>query len=73
MGLTVAKLSFGSEHVLNFIRMIKQLGYICIHTEDLAETERFYCEILGLEKRVNFRKKQGVDWVLHQTGQQHLY
>ncbi|MFO7799916.1 VOC family protein [Rhodohalobacter sp.] len=36
--------------------MIKQLAHICIHTEDLKGTERFYCEVLGLEKGFIFEK-----------------
>ncbi|PKD44477.1 VOC family protein [Rhodohalobacter barkolensis] len=36
--------------------MIKQLAHICVHTEDLKETERFYCEVLGLEKGFIFEK-----------------
>jgi catechol 2,3-dioxygenase-like lactoylglutathione lyase family enzyme len=36
--------------------MIKQLAHICIHTDDLAETEQFYCDILGLEKGFEFEK-----------------
>ena len=36
--------------------MIKRLSHICIHTKNLAETERFYCEILGLEKGFIFMK-----------------
>ncbi|MFP8490005.1 VOC family protein [Gracilimonas sp. Q87] len=36
--------------------MIAQLAHICIHTNDLTETERFYCEALGLEKGFKFEK-----------------
>ena len=36
--------------------MIKRLAHICIHTDDLAETERFYCDVLGLEKGFEFEK-----------------
>ncbi|MCH8556639.1 MAG: VOC family protein [Balneolia bacterium] len=36
--------------------MIKRLAHICIHSEDLTETERFYCGALGLEKGFIFEK-----------------
>jgi catechol 2,3-dioxygenase-like lactoylglutathione lyase family enzyme len=36
--------------------MIKQLAHICIHTDDLTETEHFYCDVLGLEKGFEFEK-----------------
>lgn len=36
--------------------MITRLAHICIHTQDLAETERFYCDVLGLEKGFDFIK-----------------
>lgn len=34
--------------------MIKQLAHICIHSESLSETLRFYQEGLGLEKGFEF-------------------
>lgn len=34
--------------------MIKQIAHICINTSDLRETERFYGEALGLEKKFEF-------------------
>jgi len=36
--------------------MITRLAHICIHTQNLAETERFYCDVLGLEKGFDFIK-----------------
>ncbi len=36
--------------------MITRLAHICIHTLDLQETERFYCDVLGLEKGFIFEK-----------------
>ena len=36
--------------------MISQLAHICIHTDDLAESERFYLETLGLERGFEFEK-----------------
>ena len=34
--------------------MIKQLGHVCIGAYDLEATQRFYCDILGLEKTFDF-------------------
>ncbi len=36
--------------------MIKQLAHICIHTDDLEATARFYQEGLGLERGLDFIK-----------------
>ena len=36
--------------------MIKQLAHVCIGANDLAESEKFYCEVLGLEKTFDFEK-----------------
>ncbi|PWN06640.1 VOC family protein [Rhodohalobacter mucosus] len=36
--------------------MINRLAHICIHTRDLALTERFYCDALGLKKGFEFEK-----------------
>ena len=36
--------------------MITRLAHICIHTDNLSETERFYCEALGLKKGFKFDK-----------------
>lgn len=36
--------------------MIEQIAHLCIHTSDLDATERFYCKVLGLQKRFNFEK-----------------
>jgi len=37
--------------------MIKQLAHACIFSSDLAATEVFYCERLGLEKSFDFMKQ----------------
>jgi len=34
--------------------MIKRLAHVCIGATDLAETERFYVESLGMEKAFDF-------------------
>jgi catechol 2,3-dioxygenase-like lactoylglutathione lyase family enzyme len=39
--------------------MIKQLAHICIGAKDLAAAERFYCGLLGLEKKFAFTGKDG--------------
>ncbi|WP_269526479.1 VOC family protein [Coraliomargarita parva] len=36
--------------------MIKQIAHICIHTEDLQATERFYTEGFGMERGYEFIK-----------------
>ncbi|MDZ7808468.1 MAG: VOC family protein [Gracilimonas sp.] len=36
--------------------MIIRLAHICIHTQDLNETERFFCDVLGLDKGFEFVK-----------------
>ena len=36
--------------------MIKQIAHICITANDLAETEAFYCDGLGMTRRFEFRK-----------------
>jgi lactoylglutathione lyase/glyoxylase I family protein len=36
--------------------MIKQLAHVCIGAKNLAETERFYCAVLGLQKKFVFDK-----------------
>jgi catechol 2,3-dioxygenase-like lactoylglutathione lyase family enzyme len=38
--------------------MIKRLAHICIHTQNLKETERFYCDVLGLERGFDFLKDE---------------
>ena len=40
--------------------MIKQLAHVCIHTDDLAAAERFYCETLGLRKAFDFRRGEAL-------------
>ena len=37
--------------------MIKQLAHVCIGANDLAESEKFYCDILGLKKTFDFEKE----------------
>ena len=36
--------------------MLKQLAHVCIMSTDLAATERFYCDLFGLQKSFNFYK-----------------
>jgi len=40
--------------------MITRLAHICIHTQDLTESEKFYCEALGLEKGFAFVKDEAL-------------
>lgn len=42
--------------ITTYTTMITRLAHICIHTQDLTETEQFYCEVLGLEKAFVFEK-----------------
>lgn len=37
--------------------MIKQIAHICIGATDLAASEHFYCEVLGLPKKFRFIKE----------------
>lgn len=37
--------------------MIRTLAHVCLLARDLAATETFYCEHLGLEKALHFTKK----------------
>jgi len=34
--------------------MIRSLAHVCISSIDLAATEQFYCDVLGMEKQFNF-------------------
>lgn len=36
--------------------MIKQVAHICIGSQDLAKTEHFYCDVLGMKIRFEFKK-----------------
>ena len=36
--------------------MIKQLAHICIRSIDLAATEKFYCDGLGMERHFEFER-----------------
>jgi catechol 2,3-dioxygenase-like lactoylglutathione lyase family enzyme len=36
--------------------LIKRLAHICIGSNDLSESERFYCDILGMDKVFEFLK-----------------
>lgn len=36
--------------------MFKRLAHVCIGADDLAETEKFYCDTLGMEKAFDFVK-----------------
>lgn len=38
--------------------MIKQFAHLCIHSNNLEETEKFYCETLGFTKKFNFIKDE---------------
>ncbi|MBU1304603.1 MAG: VOC family protein [Alphaproteobacteria bacterium] len=40
---------------------IKQVAHTCIFAEDLAVTEAFYVDVLGLEKSFDFNR--GDDWI----------
>lgn len=37
--------------------VIKQLGHVCIGANDVAESKRFYMEVLGLKNVFNFSKE----------------
>ena len=37
--------------------MIKRLAHVCIHTSNLQETARFYCDALGMERYFDFEKE----------------
>lgn len=37
--------------------MIKQLAHLCILSADLQKTEDFYCGVLGLKKKFEFKKE----------------
>ena len=37
--------------------MIKQFAHLCIHTNNLEETEKFYCDLLGFSKKFDFIKE----------------
>jgi len=36
--------------------MIKALAHVCVHSSDLAKTEWFYCDVLGLTRQFDFIK-----------------
>jgi len=36
--------------------MIQQIAHLCLFSKDLARTEHFYCQVLGLRKQFEFRK-----------------
>lgn len=36
--------------------MFTRLAHVCIGADDLAETEKFYCDTLGMEKAFDFVK-----------------
>jgi len=40
--------------------MIKKLAHVCIMARDLAETERFYCDLLGFERVFDFIREGNV-------------
>ena len=35
---------------------VKQIAHACIMTHDLAASEHFYCDVLGLKKAFEFNK-----------------
>ncbi len=37
--------------------MIKQLAHVCIMSNDLGKTEKFYCDLFGLKRSFNFYKE----------------
>lgn len=37
--------------------MIKQIAHLCLRSTDLAETEKFYCQGLGMERFFAFEKE----------------
>lgn len=37
--------------------MIKQIAHICIGAIELKESEKFYCDVLGLKKKFKFIKQ----------------
>ena len=41
--------------------LIKQVAHTCIFAHDLAATEAFYRDVLGVEKAFDFRR--GEDWI----------
>lgn len=42
-------------------RFIKQVAHVCVFAQDLARTEAFYVDVLGLEKAFDFNR--GEDWI----------
>lgn len=50
--------------------MITRLAHINILSHDLAETEHFYCDILGLKKGFEFHKEGNLFGFYLETGEQ---
>ena len=38
------------------MQIVKQLAHVCVLANDLAQTEHFYCTVLGLKKSFNFTR-----------------
>jgi glyoxylase I family protein len=38
--------------------MITQIAHVCIGARDLAESQRFYCDVLGIPKKFDFIKNE---------------
>ena len=34
--------------------MIKQFAQLCVHTNNIEETEKFYCDIVGFRRKFDF-------------------
>jgi len=40
--------------------MIDRITHVCVFTSDLDATEKFYCGVLGMEKRFSFTKEDQI-------------
>ena len=47
--------------------MIKGIAHVCLASPDLAATERFYCEVLGLTEIKRHKSPRGSELVFLQT------
>lgn len=53
--------------------IVKQIAHTCIFAKDLAETERFYKDVLGIEKIFNFTRDGDVfGFYLNAGGATHI-
>lgn len=49
--------------------MIIRIAHVCIIARDLAETEHFYCTVLGMTKKFEFQKhEERIGFYLHAGG-----